>query len=148
MTIACSNFKLHHFHCVQAKWSVLLVCTIHRADRQRHVALTWEVFVLLETRRGGVRQCSFSNAFWPCVGALDSRSKERFLCSYIHTAPFCQFWRYLNPAIVPNMGFLPIPTTKLTLPNMRPLGMYTTHHASASPILKVFPNNFFSTVLL
>ena len=28
MTIACSNFKLHHFYCAQPKWSVLLVRTI------------------------------------------------------------------------------------------------------------------------
>ena len=29
MTIASNKFKLHHFCCLQPKWSVLLVCTIH-----------------------------------------------------------------------------------------------------------------------
>ena len=70
---------------------------VHRSDRQRHVTLTWEVFVVLETRRGGGRQCSFSNAFWPCTGALDLRSKERFLCSYVQAAPFLSIVTVLEP---------------------------------------------------
>ena len=34
MTIACSKFKLHHFYCAQPKWSVLLVCTISRWEKE------------------------------------------------------------------------------------------------------------------